>query len=55
MENKFDNWLVQFSNIVPNSNNPFDQAGRKHNELMSAIELNGSREMSTIRVYNFAE
>jgi hypothetical protein len=25
MENKFNNWQVQFSSIVPNSNNPFDQ------------------------------
>lgn len=55
MENKFNNWLVQFSNIVPNSNNPFDQAGRKHNELMSTIELNGNREMSTIQVYNMVD
>lgn len=55
MENKFNNWQVQFSSIVSNSNNPFDQAGRKHNELMSTIELSGDREITTTQVYTMVD
>lgn len=46
---------MQFSNIVPNGNNPFDQAGRKHNELMSLIELSGNRQLTTSQVYSLVD
>ena len=55
MKNKFNNWQEFYSNIVSNSNNPFDQAGRKHNELLATIELNGNRDMTTTQVYNVVD
>ncbi|MBR6438116.1 MAG: hypothetical protein IKS65_02900 [Bacteroidales bacterium] len=55
MNNNFNNWQTQYSNIVSNGNNPYDQAGVAHNLLMATIEQRGSRDMTTSQVFDIVD
>lgn len=55
MSNNFNYWQTQYSNIAPNNNNPYDQAGLKHNLLMATIEQRGSHDMSTSQVFEIVD
>lgn len=55
MEKNFNSWQLQYGNIAPNNNNPFDQAGRKHNELMATIEQRGTRNTTIQQVFNLVD
>lgn len=55
MNNSINDWQVQYSSIVSNISNPFDQAGRKHNELMETIEQRGVGNMTTSQMFDLID
>ena len=55
MSNNFNYWQTQYSNIAPNNNNPYDQAGLKHNLLMATIEQRDSHDMNTSQVFEIVD